>query len=319
MTLLAVEGLAIEVPDGLAVDGVSFTLAPNEILALIGESGAGKSLTGAAIIGLLPPAARVAAGQIRLDGARIDGLDERHWEKLRGRRISAVFQDPMAALNPLRRIGAQLAETLRAHVPLGARDLRERVGEWLDAVGLPGDRWGKFPHELSGGMRQRVALALALCPAPDLLVADEPTTALDAPLRARMAALLRRLAVRQGTSVLLISHDLRTVAAAADRVAVMYAGRIVETGSTEQVLRAPAHPYTEALLGSVPGAGARRARLPSIPGAMPLPGARPRGCVFHPRCPRVAERCRAEVPALAPGQPACFFPVRDAVRAAADG
>jgi peptide/nickel transport system ATP-binding protein len=319
MTLLAVAGLAIEVPGGRAVDGVSFALARGEILALIGESGAGKSLTGAAIIGLLPDAARVAAGQITFDGERIDAFSEHDWRRVRGKRISAVFQDPMAALDPLRRVGAQLAETLRAHFPLGAREVRERVGEWLDAVGLPRDRAGAFPHELSGGMRQRVALALALCPAPNLLVADEPTTALDAPLRAHMAALLRRLAVRQGSSVLLISHDLRTVAAAADRVAVMYAGRIVEAGATVDVLRTPAHPYTAALLGSVPGPDARRTRLPSIPGAMPLPGARPPGCVFHPRCQRAAARCRAETPALAPGRPACFFPVRDALPAAADG
>jgi peptide/nickel transport system ATP-binding protein len=314
MTLLAVEELAIDVPGGRAVDGVSFTLDRGEVLALIGESGAGKSLTGAAIIGLLPPAARVGGGRILLDGVAIEGLPEHQRADLRGRRISAVFQDPAAALDPLRRIGRQLAETLRAHRPSGGA----RVGDWLDAVGLPRDRENAFPHELSGGMRQRVALALALCPAPDLLVADEPTTALDAPLRAQMAALLRRLAARQGTAVLLISHDVQTVAAAADRVAVMYAGRIVELGPTAEVLRAPSHPYTEALLAGLPGVGPPRARLQSILGQMPLPGARPGGCPFHPRCASVAARCRTNLPSLAEAGAACFFP-RPSPRAAAGG
>ncbi len=310
MTLLTVENLAIDVPGGRAVDGASFTLNPGEVLALIGESGAGKSLTGAAIIGLLPAAARIVGGQIQLDGERIDDCDEEDWEALRGKRISAVFQDPMAALNPLQRIGTQLAETLHTHHPFTGKVLRERVGDWLDAVGLPRERVGAYPHELSGGMRQRVALALALCPGPELLVADEPTTALDAPLRVRMAAMLRRLAGRQGTAVLLISHDIRTVAAAADRVAVMYSGRIVEIGTTADILRAPSHPYTEALLGSMPAAGVRRPRLPSIPGGMPLPSERPAGCAFHPRCPRVAAQCRRQVPPLAADGPACFFPIR---------
>jgi peptide/nickel transport system ATP-binding protein len=308
MTLLAVESLAIELPRGRAVDDVSFTLDPGEVLALIGESGAGKSLTGAAVAGLLPGAARVAAGRVLLDGERIDDGEEADWEELRGRRISALFQDPSTALNPLQRIGAQLAETLRAHHPMIDKVRRERIGDWLAAVGLPRERAGAWPHELSGGMRQRVALALALCPAPEILVADEPTTALDAPLRAQMAALLRHLAVRQRTAVLLISHDLHTVAAAADRVMVMYAGRIVEAGTAAEVLRTPSHPYTAALLAGLPGLGPRRARLPAIPGAMPLPGARIQGCTFHARCPRVAARCRKERPELVPGAPACFFP-----------
>jgi peptide/nickel transport system ATP-binding protein len=322
MTLLAVEDLAIEVPGGRAVDGFSLSLAPGEVLGLIGESGAGKSLAGSAIVGLLPAAARVAAGRILLDGERIDDLHEEDWEELRGKRISAVFQDPVAALDPLQRIGAQLAETLRTHHPFTGKVLRERVGDWLDAVGLSRERAGAYPHELSGGMRQRVALALALCPAPELLVADEPTTALDAPLRVQMAALLRRLAGRQGTAVLLISHDLHTVAAAADRVAVMYAGRIIEVGPVEDVLRAPAHPYTEALLAGLPGIGPRRARLAAIPGMMPLPGARPAACAFHPRCASVAARCRKEQPELTPRGPACFFPRQPpgvAAAGAADG
>ena len=307
MTLLAVEDLVIEVPGGRAVDGASFTLEPGEVLGLIGESGAGKSLTGAAVIGLLPQAARMSAGRILLDGERIDDLPEEDWEALRGRRISAMFQDPATALDPLRRIGAQLTETLNAHHPMIAKVRRERVGDWFDAVGLPRERMRAYPHELSGGMRQRLALALALCPAPELLVADEPTTALDTPLRVQVAALLRRLAGRQRTAVLLISHDLHTVAAAADRVAVMYAGRVVETGPAEAVLRTPAHPYTAALLAGLPGLGPRRARLPVIPGAMPLAGTRPDGCAFHPRCARATPRCGREAPA--PGAVACFHPL----------
>jgi peptide/nickel transport system ATP-binding protein len=278
------------------------------VLARIGESGAGKSLTGAAIVGLLPAAAGIAGGSILLDGERIDDLHEDDWEEIRGKKISAVFQDPMAALDPLQRIGVALTETLHTHHPFTAKVLRERVGDWLDAVGLPRDRAGAFPHELSGGMRQRAALALALCPGPELLIADEPTTALDVPLRVQMAALLRRLAAGQGTAVLLISHDLHSVAAAADRVAVMYAGRLLEVGATENVLRAPAHPYTQALLAGLPDTGARRPRLAAIPGLMPLPGRRPQGCAFHPRCPSVAARCRNEEPELGPGRPACFFP-----------
>ncbi len=309
MTLLAVEDLVIEVPGGRAVDGASFTIEPGEVLGVIGESGAGKSLTGAAVIGLLPAGARMSAGRILLDGERIDDLHEEDWEDLRGKRISAMFQDPATALDPLRCIGAQLNETLNAHHPMIEKVRRERVGDWLDAVGLPRERMRAYPHELSGGMRQRLALALALCPAPELLVADEPTTALDAPLRVQVAALMRRLAGRQRTAVLLISHDLHTVAAAADRVAVMYAGRIVESGPAEAVLRAPAHPYTAALLAGLPGVGPRRARLPAIPGAMPLPGTRPDGCAFHPRCARVAPRCRREAPTLAPGTAACFYPL----------
>jgi peptide/nickel transport system ATP-binding protein len=319
MTLLAVRDLCVDVPGGRAVDSVSFTLEAGEVLALIGESGAGKSLTGAAVIGLLPPAARVGGGEILLHDERIDDLDEDDWQDLRGKRISAVFQDPLTALDPLRRIGQQLSETLQAHHPVADKVRRERIGDWFDAVGLPRERARAFPHELSGGMRQRVALALALCPNPELLVADEPTTALDAVLKVQMAALLRRLAGRQGTAVLLISHDLHTVAAAADRVAVMYAGRIVETGAVADILAAPSHPYTVALLAALPGIEPPRARLQAIPGQMPLPGSRPGGCAFHPRCPNVAARCRTETPSLTETAPACFYPRPPARRSSTNG
>ena len=298
MSLLAVEDLAIRVPGGLAVDGVSFTLAPGEVLGLMGESGAGKSLTGAALLGLLPAGAALAGGRIQFDGARLDLLAEAGWRRLRGRRIGAVFQDPATALDPLQRVGAQLAETLRHHgKPPSAR--LDVVGAWLAAVGLPAERARAYPHELSGGMRQRVAIALALCPGPDVLVADEPTTALDMPLRGQVAGLLRRLARAQRASVLLISHDVRSVAAAADRVAVMYAGRLAEIGPAEQVLRAPAHPYTRALLASVPGLDARVDRLAATPGAMPPPGAVPPGCAFAPRCARADAACLRRPPLVA--------------------
>jgi peptide/nickel transport system ATP-binding protein len=300
MTLLAVENLSIRVAGGLAVDGVSFDLEPGEVLALLGESGAGKSLTGAALVGLLPTGAALAGGRILLDGDRLDGLDERGWRRLRGRRVGAVFQDPATALDPLQRIGRQLAETLRHHLPLPRAQLAERIGDWLAAVGLPPDRARAYPHELSGGMRQRVAIALAMAPHPEVLVADEPTTALDMPLRAQVAALLRRLALRQRAAVLLISHDLRTVAAAADRVAVMYAGRLVEIGPVA-LLQSPRHPYTAALLASLPDLDRRRDRLAAIDGTMPAPGAVPAGCAFAPRCPRADARCISTQPALTDG------------------
>ena len=310
MTLLAVDDLQISVRGGRAVDGVSLTLEPGEVLALMGESGAGKSLTGAAIVGLLPQGARMTGGRIMLAGERIDELDSAGWRRVRGRRISAVFQDPLAALDPLQTIGAQLAETLAAHRPQLSRTmLRDRVVDWLDAVSLPASRFSAYPHELSGGERQRIALALGLCPGPEILIADEPTTALDVPLRARLAVLLRRLARGQGSTVLLISHDVRTVAAAADRVAVMYAGRIVETGPAAEVLAAPRHPYVAGLLASMPGLAERKRRLPAIAGTMPPPGAVPPGCGFRLRCSRASALCQAERPALPVSGAACFHPL----------
>jgi peptide/nickel transport system ATP-binding protein len=308
VTLLAVEDLAIAVAGGPAVDGVSFALEPGEILALVGESGAGTSLTGAAIVGLLPAAARLSAGRILLDGERIDDLDDADRQDIRGKRICGLLGDPRASLDPLRRIGEQLSETLQAHHPVADKVRRERIGDWLAGVGLPREQIHAYPHQLTLGQRQLVALALALCPAPEILVADEPTAALDTSQRVPMASLLRRLAGRQGTAVLLISRDLHAVAAIADRVAVMYAGRIVETGQTADILRWPAHPYTHALLAAMPGAGPPWVRLPALQGWMPPPNDRPGGCLFHPRCPGVAARCRSEVPVTTAASPACFFP-----------
>jgi peptide/nickel transport system ATP-binding protein len=319
MTLLAVEDLAIEVPGGRAVDGLSFTLEPGEVLGLVGEGGAGKSLAGAAIIGMLPAAARVAAGRVLLDGERIDDLDETDWEDLRGTRIAAVFADACAALDPLQTVGSLLSEALHARYPLTNKVADERIGDWLRAVGLPLECIGARPHDLSRAMCQAVALALALCIAPELLVADEPAQALDAAQRAQLAALLRRTARRQRTAVLLISRDLRGVAAAADRIGVMYAGQLVELAATTDLLRAPAHPYTAALLASLPGPVRRRQRLPVIDGAMPPPDEMPRGCAFHPRCGRVVARCRVERPALWPAGTACWQPLPASAAAAGGG
>lgn len=310
MTLLTVEDLHIGLGGGgRAVEGVSFTLQPGEVLALLGESGAGKSLTGAAVLGLLPPGARVTGGRIMLDGARIDDLPPPDWRRLRGRRLSGLLQAPRAALDPLRSVGRQLAEMLAAHRPELSSDMRrDRVRDWLEAVALPASLAPRYPHELTDDSLQRVAVALAMCAGPEILVADEPTTRLDVALRAPMAALLRRLAKGQGSSVLLLTSD-RRAAAAADRVAVMYAGRLVEIGSAGDVLNDPRHPYAATLLVATPGLAGRRHRLFTPAGQMPRPGAAPSGCAFGPRCSRAAARCLSESPALPESGPACFHPL----------
>ncbi len=302
MPLLEVEDLTVELATRrgrqLAVDGVSFTLEAGEVLGLVGESGAGKSLTGMAIIGLLEPPARLARGRIRLEGRRIDDLPPEDLRRIRGRRIGAIFQDPLAALDPLQRIGRQLEETIRTHLDLDARAARERAVALLREVGIPApeQRVRAWPHELSGGMRQRVVIALALCAEPALVVADEPTTALDVSIQAQIVQLLKRLCREHGTAVLLVTHDMGVVAETADRVAVMYAGRLVELGPVREVIERPRHPYTRGLMGAIPRIGERARRLVQIDGAMPRPDATPPGCAFHPRCPQALARCRAERP-----------------------
>ena len=304
--LLEVAGLTVEFPTrrGIlrALDAVSFAIAPGEILGMVGESGAGKSLTGAAIIGLLAPPGRIAGGEVRLEGARIDALPAEAMRRIRGRRIGAIFQDPLTTLNPLYTIGRQLTETIRTHLPLSAADARTRAISWLDEVGIPAAarRIDAYPHEFSGGQRQRVVIALALCAEPRLVIADEPTTALDVSIQAQIIALLKRLAREHATAVLLITHDMGVIAETADRVAVMYAGRIAEIGPVAEVIRAPAHPYTAGLMASIPPLEHRLARLAQIEGAMPRLNAIPDGCAFHPRCPRAIDRCRSERPALTP-------------------
>jgi peptide/nickel transport system ATP-binding protein len=283
-----------------ALDDVSLSMSRGEILGLVGESGAGKSLTGRAIIGLLDPPGRICGGAITFEGRRIDNLPPEQMRKLRGRKIGTIFQDPLTSLDPLQRIGDQLVETIRTHLPLGEREAREKAVALLTEVGLPAaaDRMRAWPHEFSGGMRQRVVIALALACEPSLLIADEPTTALDVSVQAQIIALLRKLSRAHGASVLLVTHDMGVIAEAADRVAVMYAGRIVEIGPVADVIARPWHPYSRGLMGSIPSMREDVERLAQIPGAMPRIGERPEGCAFAPRCPKAEARCRAIVPPL---------------------
>jgi peptide/nickel transport system ATP-binding protein len=302
--LLEVKDLRVEFPTRrgtlVAVDGVSFSIAPGEVLGVVGESGAGKSLTGMAIIGLLEPPGRIAAGEIRLEGERIDNLPGERMRKIRGRRIGAIFQDPLTSLNPLYTVGDQLVETILTHLDVSRNDARTRALKLLAEVGIPAAeaRLDHYPHQFSGGMRQRVVIALALCAEPRLIVADEPTTALDVSIQAQIISLLKRLARDHGTAVMLITHDMGVIAETADRVAVMYAGRLAELGPVREVIHQPRHPYTAGLMGSIPKLGAvkRHARLVQIDGAMPRLNAIPPGCAYNPRCPKRFARCVAERP-----------------------
>jgi len=316
--LLEVRDLRVEFPTRRgplrALDGVTFDIAAGEILGLVGESGAGKSLTGAAIIGLIEPPGRLAGGQVLLEGQRIDDLPRDAMRLVRGRRIGAVFQDPLTSLNPLHTIGHQLVETLRTHLPLSPAQARERAIELLRQAGLPAAeaRLAQYPHEFSGGMRQRVVIALALAGEPRLVIADEPTTALDVAVQAQIVRLLRGVTQAHGASVLLITHDMGVIAETCDRVAVMYAGRIVEIGPVDEVIRRPAHPYTAGLMASVPTLDGDVARLAQIAGALPELDALPPGCAFHPRCPKASPRCAQERPELALVQrtrAACWWPI----------
>lgn len=297
------------------VDGVSFDIAPGEILGVVGESGAGKSMTGNAVIGLLDPPARIAGGEVRLGGDRIDTLTGDALRRIRGKRIGMIFQDPLTSLNPLLRIGDQLVETMRTHLDLSARAARTRAIAALHEVGIPAPeaRIDSYPHEFSGGMRQRAVIALALCAEPELVIADEPTTALDVSVQAQIIGLLKRLCRQRGVAVMLVTHDIGVIAEAADRVAVMYAGRLVEIGAVADVLHAPHHPYARGLLDAAPAASAGARRLRQIPGAMPRLTALPEGCAFHPRCERAADRCRTgAAPRLDAdaGRAACWFPLQ---------
>ena len=287
-----------------ALNDVSFDIAPGEILGIVGESGAGKSLTGAAVVGLLEAPGRITGGRIIYDGERIDTLSDDAMRRLRGRQIGSIFQDPLTALNPLYTIGRQLVETIRTHLPLSESEATTRAVSLLEDTGIPGaaQRLGQYPHQFSGGMRQRVVIALALAAGPRLVIADEPTTALDVSVQAQVIALLKRLCRDQGMAVMLVTHDMGVIAEACDRVAVMYAGRIVEIGPVREVIHAPAHPYTAGLMGSIPPMTGERERLLQIDGAMPRLGAIPAGCAFHPRCPHAWERCRGERPELMPAR-----------------
>lgn len=314
--LLEVRNLRVEFPTRrgtlLAIDDISFDIAPGEVLGVVGESGAGKSLTGAAIIGLLEPPGRIAGGEILLEGRRIDNLTPEQMRSVRGRQIGAVFQDPLTSLNPLYTIGRQLIETIRTHLPLSEAQARERAIRLLQDTGIPAAeaRIDQYPHQFSGGMRQRVVIALALAAEPKLIVADEPTTALDVSIQAQIITLLKRLCREHGAAVMLVTHDMGVIAETCDRVAVMYAGRIVEIGPVHEVIHRPAHPYTVGLMGSIPSMDADREQLLQIDGAMPRLNAIPAGCAFNPRCPRVFERCRRERPELldaGPTRAACWL------------
>ncbi|EHR70013.1 oligopeptide/dipeptide ABC transporter, ATP-binding protein [Burkholderiales bacterium JOSHI_001] len=316
--LLEVKHLRVEFPTRhgtlVALDDVSLSIAPGEILGVVGESGAGKSLTGAAIIGLLEPPGRIAAGEIVLQGQRIDNLPHEQMRAIRGRRIGAIFQDPLTSLNPLYTVGQQLVETIRTHLPVSADEARQRAIRLLAETGIPAPeaRVDQYPHQFSGGMRQRVVIALALAAEPQLIVADEPTTALDVSIQAQIIALLKRLTKEHGAAVMLITHDMGVIAEACDRVAVMYAGRVVEVGPVHEVIHHPAHPYTVGLMGSIPSMDEDRERLLQIDGAMPRLNAIPAGCAFNPRCPHAFDRCRSQRPDLMPAgatHAACWLPV----------
>ena len=288
----------------VALDGVSFDIAHGEVLGMVGESGAGKSLTGSAIIGLLEPPGRTTGGEIMLRGRRIDNLPASEMRGIRGKRIGMVFQDPLTSLNPLYTIAEQLIETIRTHQSLTASQARLRAIELLDRVGIPGAarRIDDYPHHFSGGMRQRVVIALALCADPELVIADEPTTALDVSVQAQIIDLIKEICVEKGTAVLLITHDMGVIAETADRVAVLYAGRLAEVGPTQDIIRDPRHPYTRGLMGSIPTLTQNATRLVQIPGAMPRLSDIPAGCAFNPRCPNVTDHCRTARPSLMPLQ-----------------
>jgi len=300
--LLEVENLSIafDTRRGIltAVDSISFNLVPGEILGVVGESGAGKSLTGTAIIGLLERPGHIAGGEIRFEGSRIDNLSREQMRRMRGKKIGAIFQDPLTSLNPLYTIERQLVETIQTHLDLNRAEARQRAIELLEEVGIPAPdkRIDHYPHQFSGGMRQRVVIALAICAQPKLVIADEPTTALDVSIQAQIIVLLKKMCREHGTAVILITHDMGVIAETCDRVAVMYSGRLAEIGPVRQVIGQPCHPYTQGLMGSIPAIGAKSERLTQIEGAMPRLLDIPSGCAFHPRCKEAMERCSSVRP-----------------------
>ncbi|MGY4626096.1 ABC transporter ATP-binding protein [Bradyrhizobium sp. USDA 4486] len=281
-----------------AIDGVSFDIAKGEVLGVVGESGAGKSVTGLSVIGLIDPPGRITGGEIRLAGMRIDNLPPEEMRRIRGKRIGMIFQDPLTSLNPLYKVGDQIVETIRTHLNLSEAAARRRAIDLLAEVGIPAPekRADGYPHEFSGGMRQRVVIALAICAEPELIIADEPTTALDVSVQAQIISLIKRLGRDHGTAVMLVTHDMGVIAETSDRVAVMYAGRVAEIGPVQDVVRNPLHPYAKGLMGAIPTLAGDDKRLVQIPGSMPRLSAIPRGCSFNPRCAFAFDRCRVERP-----------------------
>ena len=284
-----------------AVDGLSLTVDRGEVLGLVGESGSGKSVTGFSIMGLVDEPGRIVSGSIRLGGEELVGRSEADWRRIRGNRVAMIFQDPMMTLNPVLRVDTQMIEAITAHERISKKAAKARARDALAAVGIPSpeERLDAYPHQFSGGMRQRVAIAIALLNGPDLIVADEPTTALDVTIQAQILFEVQKLAAETGTALVWITHDLAVVGGLADRLAVMYAGRIVETGDTDAVLDAPRHPYTVGLIGSVPSRNRRGQPLDQIPGMAPSMTQLPPGCAFAPRCPRASDACDT-MPELAP-------------------
>ena len=281
-----------------AIDGVSFDIAKGEVLGVVGESGAGKSVTGLSVIGLIDPPGRISGGEIRLSGLRIDNLPPEELRRVRGKRIGMIFQDPLTSLNPLYKVGDQIIETIRTHLNLSEQAARRRAIDLLAEVGIPAPekRIDGYPHEFSGGMRQRVVIALAICAEPELIIADEPTTALDVSVQAQIISLIKRLGRDHGTAVMLVTHDMGVIAETSDRVAVMYAGRVAEIGPVQDVVRNPLHPYAKGLMGAIPTLAGDDKRLVQIPGSMPRLSAIPRGCSFNPRCASAFDRCRVDRP-----------------------
>ena len=299
MSLLEIEDLSVEFTSrrGVlkALDKVSLTLEAGEFLGMVGESGAGKSMTGNAILGLIDHPGEISGGDIRLHGESIIN----HPERIRGSHISMIFQDPLSSLNPLKTIGAQLIETIELHTPRRGAASKQRAGELMSQIGVDADRLYAYPHQFSGGMRQRVVIALAMASEPEIIIADEPTTALDVSVQAQVLDLLREVCKAHGTAVILITHDMGVIGHWTDRVGVLYAGRLIEIGSTNDIIRSPRHPYTQGLIASTPTMDANvNTTLYQIPGNMPPLTAIPSGCAFNPRCPIAEDKCREVVPQL---------------------
>jgi peptide/nickel transport system ATP-binding protein len=316
--LLAIDDLHVEFQTSRgrlrALNGVSLNVEPGEIFGVVGETGCGKTITGLSVLRLLPKSAHISAGRIRFDGLDLLALRERDMRDVRGRHIAMIFQDPSTALNPVFTIGSQIERVVRQHLRLTRAQARRQAADMLAAVGLPdGDRIGRaYPHQMSGGMKQRAMIALALSCRPSLLIADEPTTALDVTIQAQILSLLHSLRKEFGIAVILITHNLGVVAETCDRLAVLYAGRVIETGPTAEVFQAPQHPYTQGLLQAIPQAGSRGRKLTAIPGSVPADPGRLLGCAFASRCPSVLDRCRQERPRLttavmAGHESACFL------------
>ena len=300
--LVEIKNLSIRFPEGNstfeAVKGISFSIGKGEIVGVVGESGSGKSMSALALMGLLPKDAEIASGSLCFQGEDLVTMKPEKRRQLCGSKMAMVFQEPMTSLNPVLKIERQVGESLRIHTKLGNAEIHERVVQALSEVGLPDPEGlcGKYPHELSGGMRQRVMIAQAMINSPSLLIADEPTTALDVTIQAQILDLMNQLKKETGTSILFITHDLGVVAEVCDDVAVMYCGRVVERGDVKTIFANPSHPYTKGLLGSIPRLGDAGKELKSIPGNVPNPKYMPKGCKFEPRCPYASEKCREEEP-----------------------